>query len=194
MEIRTLDFYNKNAKEYARKTFKTDMSEPCDRFLKHVASSGKILDLGCGSGRDSVYFMKRGYDVCAVDGSEEICRIASENTGLKVKQMLFQDLDYHEEFDGVWACASLLHLPGNDLPAVLAKVYESLKGGGIFYTCFKYGDREEVRDGKYYTDMTEERIELLLHESGFELLELYESGDSLGDRPELRWINVIGLK
>lgn len=170
------------------------MSEPCDRFLKHVAPSGKILDLGCGSGRDSVYFMEHGYDVCAVDGSEELCRIASENTGLHVRQMLFQELDYHDEFDGVWACASLLHVPGNDLPGILAKVHECLKDGGAFYTCFKYGDREEIRDGKHYTDMTEERLELLLHESGFEILELYVSGDSLGDRPELRWINVIGLK
>ena len=194
MEIRTLDFYNKNAEEYASKTFKTDMSDSCDRFLKHVAPGGKILDLGCGSGRDSVYFMEHGYEVCAVDGSEELCRIASENTGLQVRQMLFQELDYAGEFDGVWACASLLHVPGDDLPDVLAKVYGSLKDGGVFYTCFKYGESEEIRDGKYYTDMTEERIELLLHESGFEILELYVTGDSLGDRPELRWVNVIGLK
>lgn len=77
---------------------------------------------------------------------------------------------------------------------MLTKLYDSLKDGGAFYTCFKYGDSEEVRDDKYYTDMTEERIEFLLHESGFEILELYVSDDSLGDRPELRWINVIGLK
>lgn len=194
MEIRTLDFYNKNAEDYARKTFKTDMSESCDRFLKHVVPGGKILDLGCGSGRDTVYFREHGYEVCAVDGSEELCRIASENTGLHVRHLLFQDLDYVGEFDGVWACASLLHMPGNDLPDVLAKVYDSLKAGGVFFTCFKYGIGEEIRDGKHYTDMTEQRIGLLLHESGFEILELYVSGDSMGDRPELRWVNVIGLK
>ncbi|MGN0701938.1 MAG: class I SAM-dependent methyltransferase [Lentihominibacter sp.] len=194
MEIRTLEFYNKNAEEYACKTFKTDMSEPCDRFLKHVAPGGKILDLGCGSGRDSIYFMDCGYDVCAVDGSEELCRIASENTGIHVRRMLFQELDYYKEFDGIWACASLLHVPGSDLPGILAKVYDSLKDGGVFYTCFKYGDGEEIRDGKYYTDMTEERLDLLLRESGFEIIDLYVSGDSLGDREDLRWVNVIGLK
>lgn len=152
------------------------------------------MDLGCGSGRDALYFTERGYDVAAVDGSEELCRIASENTGLPVRQLLFQDLDYVGEFDGVWACASLLHVPGSELPEVLSRIHRSLTNDGAFFTCFKYGTGEEIRDGKHYTDMTEERIELLLHESGFRISDLYVSGDSMGDRPDLKWVNVIGLK
>lgn len=194
MEIRTLEYYNKNAKEYAQKTLNVDMSENCERLLKYVKSNGTILDLGCGSGRDTIYFAQRGYKPYPVDGSSQLCKIATENTGIKVEELRFQDINYSEAFDAVWACASLLHVAKSELPVILKKVHKSLKPDGIFFTCFKYGDLEETRDGKHYTDLDEESLEALMNSAGFEILDIYTSGDSMGGRPELKWINVIARK
>ncbi|MCQ2551286.1 MAG: methyltransferase domain-containing protein [Clostridia bacterium] len=194
MEVRTIDYYNKNAKEYSQKTFDVDMSKLCDKFLNKLKPEARILDLGCGSGRDSQYFLSRGFDVYPVDGSKALCKIASQNIGIEVKELLFDELDFHEEFDGVWACASLLHVPKPELPAILTKVHQTLKDDGIFFVCFKYGDGEEVREGKHYTDMTEEVLQKVLQEHGFEILDLFITGDSIKNRDETKWVNAIGKR
>lgn len=107
----TIEFYNKYAEEFYNATVSANMSETCNKFLKHVAPGGKILDAGCGSGRDSLYFIKRGYEVVSFDASEEMVRLSGELTGQQTLLMKFEDIDFKDEFDGIWACASLLHVP-----------------------------------------------------------------------------------
>lgn len=92
-----------------------------------------------------MYFLKSGFDVTATDGSEELCKYASEYTGIQVKQMLFQDLDEVDYYDGIWACSSILHLSKNELRIVMNKMSRALKSGGIIYTSFKYGNFEGER-------------------------------------------------
>ena len=164
------------------------MSSVRNRFVGHLPSGGRILDLGCGSGRDSLAFVKMGFDVVPVDGSEEMCRMAERNTGLKVRQMLFEGLDYVNEFDGVWACSSLLHLPSDRISAVFKLIRRSLKPNGAFFTCFKKGDFEGVRpDGRYYTDMEYDVLRSVLQCSGFEPHEIWETDGSAGET----WLNSI---
>lgn len=116
-----LAYYNSRAKDFVSGTVDVAFAEIQDIFLDYIPIGGKILDFGCGSGRDTKYFLSKGYKVVATDGSEEICRIASEYTGVPIKQMLFEELDAIEEYDGIWACASILYVEKAQLPDILKK-------------------------------------------------------------------------
>lgn len=191
----TLDYYDKNAEAYAESTAHVDFSEIQERFLRRLPEGALILDFGCGSGRDSKYFLSRGFRVQAVDGSVKLCRLASEATGLSVKRMLFTELSGEEIYDGIWACSSILHLPWEELRDVLGRAERALKEGGSLYTSFKYGTFEGVRDGRYFCDMTEERFETLRREvSGLETEECWVSRDVRPRRGEERWLNLIMRK
>lgn len=128
----------------------------------------------------------------AADGSEELCRLASVYTGIPVKQMLFQELEETEKYDGIWACASILHLRREELPEVFRKMYRALKPGGILYVSFKYGDFEGERNGRYFTDMTEETAEELLESvPELKIKERWVTGDVRAGRGAEKWLNMI---
>ena len=150
----TLKYYNENAKKFSAGTSDAGMEQLQTEFLSYIPEGGTILDLGCGSGRDTKYFLNAGYDVTAIDGSEELCKIASKYTGITVKHMYFQELEEKESYDGIWACSSILHLPKDELKKVLVKIADATIKGGIIYTSFKYGDFEGERNGRYFTDFT----------------------------------------
>ena len=189
---KTLEYYNRNAREFAEGTSGVDFSGIQNRFLSHLPEGALILDFGCGSGRDTRYFLGKGFRVEAADGSEELCRLASVYTGIPVKQMLFQELEETEKYDGIWACASILHLRREELPEVFRKMYRALKPVGILYVSFKYGDFEGERNGRYFTDMTEKTAEELL-ESVLELKikERWVTGDVRAGRGAEKWLNMI---
>ena len=191
----TLQYYNTHASEFTADTQDCDMSEKYLPFLSRIRSGGHILDLGCGSGRDSDQFMQRGYQVTAMDGSEEMCRVASELTGLNVQHMLFQDIAWKNEFDGIWACSSLLHCHKDELPEILQKVADSLKAQGTLYVSFKYGDFEGARNGRYFTNLTEESLaELLSAIPELKIVETSITGDVRPGREHELWLNVIIAK
>ena len=150
----TIDYYNQKADEFFESTVNADMGAQYSLFEKYLYKGSRILDCGCGSGRDSKHFIEKGFDVCAIDGSEELCKRASELTGLEVQNILFQNINFTDEFDGVWACASLLHVAREELPAVMAKIKTALVSKGIMYVSFKYGDFSGKRNGRFFTDMT----------------------------------------
>ena len=161
-------------------------------ILSHLPEGALILDFGCGSGRDMRYFLGKGFRVEAADGSEELCRLASVYTGIPVKQMLFQELEETEKYDGIWACASILHLRREELPEVFRKMYRALKPGGILYVSFKYGDFEGERNGRYFTDMTEETAEELLESvPELKIKERWVTGDVRAGRGAEKWLNMI---
>lgn len=184
----TLEFYDTNAEEYSRKTFGADMSHLRSHIIGHLPAGGTVLDLGCGSGRDAKAFSEMGYRVTAVDASEGMCQMAETNTGLKVRRMRFTDLDYTEEFDGVWACCSLLHAGSEELPTILGLVKRSLREDGVFFCCFKKGDFEGEREGRHYLDLNELSLRRYLEEAGFEVLEMWDEREP--DRDVL-WINAV---
>ena len=192
MGNQTLDYYNSNADSFVESTLHVDFSAPADRFLNLLPEGAEVLDFGCGSGRDTKYFLERGCRVTAVDGSAKLCRLASEYTGIPVRQMLFQELDDLERYDGVWACASILHLRMEELRDVLERIRRALKQGGILYASFKYGTYSGERNGRYFTDLNEDSFGELMREiPGLKREEQWISRDVRPDRKDESWLNVI---
>ena len=190
MTDNTTEYYNKNSLEFIEGTINVDTGILRDRFLKYIPSGGKILDLGCGSGRDTKCFLEAGYQVTAIDASQELCLKATEYTGINVRCTRFEELNDVKEYDGVFACASLLHVQEGDLPDILTKINKALKQQGVLYASFKYGDFAGERDGRYFHDMNEVSVEeLFITVSGFRIEEVWQSHDVRRDK-EVYWINV----
>ena len=188
----TLGYYNKNSVDFVHSTRDVDFREIQDKFLGLIAPKSFILDFGCGSGRDTKYFLSKGYAVEAWDGSIELCKAASEFTQIDVKNKLFQDLSASSLYDGIWACSSILHLPLNDLILVMKKIESALKNTGVLYTSFKYGDYSGERNGRYFTDMTEDRFdEILQHCPSLHIIEIWQTGDVRQDRENEKWLNIL---
>ena len=191
----TLQYYNEHADSFTADTQTSDMTERYAPFLSRVKPGGHILDLGCGSGRDSAQFLARGYNVTSVDGSEKLCRIAETHTGQKVHHMLFDEIPWQNEFDGVWACASLLHCTADELPDILQKVSDSLKPGGVLYLSFKYGDFAGWRNGRYFTNLTEQTLQKLINTvPKLHLETMWTTGDVRPGREHEMWLNIIAGK
>ncbi|MCC8150510.1 MAG: class I SAM-dependent methyltransferase, partial [Lachnospiraceae bacterium] len=151
-----------------------------------------ILDFGCGSGRDTKYFLEHGFFVDAIDGSEELCRYAFVNTGISVKCMLFQELEEYEKYDGIWACASILHVSKTELPDIFQKMIRSLKQDGFIYASFKYGDFEGEKSGRYFSYFTENTFsEFLVQFSELHMMEQWISTDIRPERGDEKWLNLI---
>ena len=188
----TLHYYNQNAQAFVKSTRDVDFYKTQIRFLDRLLPHSYILDFGCGSGRDTRYFLSQGYLVDAVDGSKEICKLASAYTGIQIQQMLFQELAAENLYDGIWAFSSILLLPYQELKMVLIKMANALKADGIVYTSFKYGNFEGERNGRYFTDMTEESLQRLLREiQTFQLEETWVTADVRPGRGDERWLNIL---
>ncbi len=189
-----IEYYNQNAEIFFQNSVDADMSEWRNRFLRYLPDGGRILDAGCGSGRDSKAFIREGYSVVAFDASREMCKKASELLGQEVWQIRFDEMSFDEEFDGVWACASLLHVSERELLEVLSKIHKALKDNGIFYASFKYGDGVTQRGDRVFTDFKEDGIKELLGKAGFEVIESGITTDVRPGRENEKWTNVIAIK
>lgn len=160
--------------------------------MKHLSPGAKILDLGCGSGRDTKCFLQKGYEVVAMDGSIKMVKLSTEFTGRQTLYLSFDEIDFHEEFDGVWACASLLHVPRNRIDSIFKKVYIALKKGGVFYSSYKYGNREEIKNGRFFNNYDEPLFkELLKKHPYFVLMEMKVTNDVRIGRENEKWLNVV---
>lgn len=190
----TISYYDKNAAEFCKNTIDADMSFCRDKFLKYLKTGSAILDAGCGSGRDSVAFKQLGYHVTAMDASPEICKEAEKVLGQKVICKIFEELDDENVYEGIWACASLLHVPKERMAEVLCRLKRALKDGGILYASFKCGDEEKVVNGRFFNYYNERSLRRLMRENGFEVLELFVTQDVREDRREEKWVNVVGVK
>ena len=188
----TLTYYNTNAQTFIEGTINVNFTETQNKFITKLPQFASILDFGCGSGRDTKYFLEKEYLVEAIDGSDELCKLASAYTGIEVRQMLFQDLQETEKYDAIWACSSILHLPYIELLNVLKKMETALKQNGLIYTSFKYGIFEGMRNGRYFTDMTEESFnELLQKTDNLEIEETWITSDVRPGRGEEQWLNLF---
>ena len=190
--MKTLDYYESNAKEYFKKTVNVNFAETWAAFLDNLEDGAYILDFGCGSGRDAKAFKDAGYRVDALDGSAELCRLASDYAKMEVTHMRFTDFHEKETYDGIWACASLLHLPYDALKEVVGRLCAGLKENGILYASFKYGNFEGERNGRYFTDMTEDKMENLLNSfPEIKIEKQWITGDVRAGRGDERWLNMI---
>ena len=233
--ITTIHFYDECSEQYAELTVKADMSKQYAKFMAYLPSGAgildvssaakqnvasgqvKILDAGCGSGRDSLFFMKKGYAVTMLDASAGMCKCAEKLTGQKALCMKFDEIEFADRFDGIWACASLLHVPEKELETIFVKFWRALKDNGILYASWKYGEEERYDGERFYCDMTEEKLKNVLARvkmakrlqdanclSGahdcesdanlFDCLECWVAEDALPLGREQKWLNVIVKK
>lgn len=190
----TLEYYNKNAKIYYEQTLSGNLQENYDRFLKHLPSNAYILDFGCGSGRDSKYFIEQGYKVKAIDGSEEMCKLASSYINQEVYCMKFEELKDINTYDAIWACASILHIEKEKLINILSKMITALKDNGIIYTSFKIGEGYNIQEGKYYNYLTKDEMIKLLNKlnKNVKLIDYFETFPSTKRKAKnTTWGNFI---
>ena len=188
----TLGYYDSHADKFYKSTVNIEFTTMHEKFLTKLEKGSNILDFGCGSGRDTKYFFEQGYNVEAIDGSAELCKLAGEYTGIKVKNILFQELSEVDKYDGIWACSSILHLPVGELDEVMRKMVIALKKNGIIYTSFKYGTFAGERNGRYFTDMTEEVFAVFLSGiDGLKIEEQWITSDVRPGRGEEKWLNLI---
>ena len=189
----TLDYYNENALDYFNTTVNADMDKQYKLFLKYLRKTGRILDLGCGSGRDTLYFKKLGYDVDAIDGSKKLCELATQYTKIPVKCMKFNELDAVDCYDGIWACSSLVHITKKELIEILKKIRIALKDDGIFYVALKSGIGEEILKGRYFSYIEKNEFEQIINSTDFKLID-FLSAKSVTNKEEKRYWNSYILK
>lgn len=188
----SIEYYDNNVGKYIDDTIALDMSHLYKKFLQEIPQGSRILDAGCGSGRDSLFFMKHGYKVTGFDASAEMVKHASEVTGLNIKLMKFEDVNYTNEFEGIWACASLLHIPSAVIDDVLERLAQSLCSGGVLFASFKYGIKEEVRHGRLFNDFTEDKfISLISTHPKLEVISIWTTMDIRNDRKNEKWLNIL---
>jgi SAM-dependent methyltransferase len=190
----SIGWYDANAEEFVARSFASAMQGLHGRFLAHVPAGGAVLDAGCGSGRDALAFHEAGFAVSAFDGSARMAEMAARATGLPIRHLTFAEMDWDAAFDGVWACATLLHLGPADLPGALANIRRALKPGGAFFCSFKEGERERFADGRHFTDMTLDRLRALLVSADFEPLDLWDSDDVRPGRAHERWVSAVSRR
>lgn len=190
----SIDYYNQNALIYFKRTVLIDMSDLYKPFLKYLPEKAHILDAGCGGGRDTKYFMSLGYNVTAIDASQAMVLISSEFTSQETILMAFQDINFVNCFDGIWASASLLHVPRKEMDLVFKKMITALKDGGIWYLSFKVGTGERIqKDGRFFNDYNEETfLKFLSHYK--HILDIITISSAITKKhnclPE-EWLNVL---
>ena len=188
----TIDYYNKNSEKFYKNTVHIDLSELYPKFLRHIPDNGTILDLGCGSGRDSLYFLEKGYIVTSVDASEEMVRLSSELTGQKTQYLRMQDIEFKNEFNGIWACASLLHVDKGSTEDLLSNLGKALKTDGCLYASYKYGDGAQIKGDRFFNNYDESTFEEVVDNVvEFEIENYWITKDLRPDRIDEKWLNVI---
>lgn len=189
--MKTIDYYNKHAEEFTASTFEVNMESLYQPFLAELPEGARILDVGCGSGRDTLAFKKKGYQVDAIDYSEELVKKASRLTGIPIKLKSFYEVDDYEAYDGIWACASLLHCERTRLKEVIGKLVSALKPNGVLYMSFKYGNGDREKDGRQFTDLDEVQAKALLEQfDNVQQIQQWITVDKRPDRQE-KWLNLL---
>ncbi|MGF1702453.1 class I SAM-dependent methyltransferase [Photobacterium makurazakiensis] len=190
----TIEFYQNNADTFFDGTVNVDMTHIYQKFIESLPAGATILDAGCGSGRDTKAFLDMGFKVDAIDASSEMVERATAHTGIDVQRARFDEVEVVEKYDGIWTCASLLHVPEVELFDTLNVLGKSLKSGGVWYLSLKYGDYQREKDGRLFTDLNEELYEnLLRHLSQFKCKQLWFTEGCRPGRSE-RWLNDIWKK
>ena len=192
-QYNTIEYYNKNAETYFEQTVESNLQVVYDEFLSRIPAKSYILDFGCGSGRDSKFFIENGYKVKAIDGSIEMCKLASKYINQDVECMKFEELDEENIYDGIWACSSIVHVEKEKLPNILNKMIKALNQNGVIFVSFKKGTGYEIKEGKYYNFLVKEEFERILENLNTNVKIIgYRENISNSKRPKVsEWSNII---
>lgn len=190
----TEKFYNDNAQNYFNRTIVIPMEKAYQKFLKYLKPGAKILDAGCGSGRDLSYFKQCGFSAIGLDASIEMVKLASKHVGQEILHLQFDEMTFQETFDGIWCSASLLHVPSCQIESVFNKIYRALKPNGVWFLSFKFGEFEGFLEERYFNHFTKERLSSELEKlENVEILEIAEENSYEADRNS-KWIHCFVRK
>lgn len=188
-------FYEANAEDFFARTVSVDMSTARAKFVAHLAPGARVLDAGCGAGRDAAAFKALGFRVTATEAAPSLAALAGRHIGLPVEVKTFDQFTWRETFDGVWACASLLHVPRRELPNAVARLRDALVPGGVLWMSFRHGSEDRVENGRLFTDLDEAGATVLLDEvRDLDFLDVSLSDDSRPDRPAFRWLSITARR
>ncbi|NCB94274.1 MAG: class I SAM-dependent methyltransferase [Clostridia bacterium] len=191
----SIDYYNRYAVPYYEETVDVDMGEVMQPFVDLLPENAEVLDLGCGSGRDTIVLEEKGFYVTPMDGSEEMCKLAEINTDQEVLQMTYEEMDFDDVFDGIWACASLVHLTEDEMRETLGKLVQALKKGGVLYFSVHKGERDGIYNGRYFRDYSKRELSGLIEEfSELELINIWSTQDVRSSKSDKVWLNVLVKK
>lgn len=194
--MRNIDYYDNNSRSFYDRTINVDLSDNYEKFLSNLQAGAHVLDAGCGVGRDTKYFLSRGYKITSVDASEKMVELAAIETNAQIIHTTFQELNFCDIFDGVWAQASLLHVPYEETREIYNKIKDSLKAKGIFYASYKYGTSFMPTEERDFYNMTEETIVPYL-DNLFDIVEIWTKNDrtsKVAPSPAGLWLNFIARK
>lgn len=187
----SIDYYDRYAVPYYEETVDFSMEEQLERFIELLPESADVLDLGCGSGRDTVFLEEEGCVVTAMDGSEKMCELASIHTGKEVLHLKVEDMEFDDVFHGIWACAVLGHFTPDEVKGVMDKILKALKDEGILYFSVKKGERNGKYNGRYFYDYDREALNNLLDAfPNIKVLDIWKTNDVRADKSD-RWFNVL---
>lgn len=189
------NYYNNNADSFFNNTIDVDVKSLYQEFTPYLPANAKITDAGCGSGRDTLYFLNQGHDVIAFDASKDLITLAEKYTNHRVQHSTFLRFttEYNSQ-DGIWACASLLHVPMSELEQTFLHLGQFLKTGGVFYCSFKYGNNEIERNGRRFTNLNEALLRHLLSALPLSIQKTWITEDLRPDRAEEKWLNAVLIK
>lgn len=191
----SIDYYNRYAVPYYEETVDVDMTEVIEPFMELLPENAEVLDLGCGSGRDTIVLEERGFYVTPMDGSEEMCKLAEINTDQEVLQMTYDEMEFDDVFDGIWACAALVHLTDDEMREIMKKLIQALKADGILYFSVHKGDRDGIYNGRYFRDYTRKELSDLMEEfPELELINMWTTQDARSEKSDGQWLNVLAKK
>ena len=191
----TIRYYDDHAEEFFQSTHNLDMSELYKPFLDMLPSKASILDVGCGSGRDSLCFMRLGYEVTPFDASKKMVALSSKLLGMKIIQLDFENMDFNNQFDGIWACAIFLHVTKNKMNSIISKMERALVDNGVMYASFKYGEGEKTENGRLFSYYTEESLaDLLIDFPKLQIERMWKTEDVRQDGNHKLWLNVLARK
>lgn len=202
----TVNFYNDNAQAFIEQTFSLEMQSLYEPFIASLPatpqSQHRILDVGCGSGRDSLHFAQLGLDVTAIDGSTAFIDIAKQSndqrnayrSNIDWQHCTFEEIhqrNWQKQFMGIWACASLLHVPYAELPVLIDNLIDTLVDDGVFYASFKYGNSERLVDKRFFCDMDEDRWQAIKQKLNHDFSDtVWLTEDQRVDKDEM-WFNIL---
>ncbi|MCO7543261.1 class I SAM-dependent methyltransferase [Stutzerimonas nitrititolerans] len=188
----TIQYYDDHANDYESSTADIILTEPWDTFTSHIKPNGKILDVGCGGGRDILHFQKLGFTVEAIEPTPRLASIARKKTNAKILEISIQELTADRQFDGVWACASLLHIPTLEIKEAIQKLSNATKADGYIYISLKEG-LGEVRksDGRLFSSFTQSQVSDIIKDiHALEIVKTWVTEDA-AHRSGVRWLNIL---
>ncbi len=188
----SVEFYEQNAQAFFERTVEADMDAPRAGFAALLPPGARVLDAGCGSGRDALALSRLGFQVTATEASPKLAELARAHTGLPIQVMTFDQMAWREAFEGAWACASLLHVPRSDLPDAVGRLRDTLVPGGVLWMSFKFGTEERETAGRRFTDLDEAGATAILSAAGgLELISMAQTGDVRNDHGGEWWLTVV---